>query len=234
MIGSLQDVTDIKHLETQLIKEKLRQQKEIAEIIFQTQEKERTHIGHELHDNVNQILASANLFVDLINPANTNEIEIKTKVKECIALAIQEIRSLSKQLVVPQLKQSSLIGSIKSLTADLQLSNKYNVEFDYNNEELEKLEENKKIVLFRILQEQLNNIIKHSQAKNINIELSRINGHVSLFVKDDGIGFDAKQLRNGIGLSNIYERAKLYNGKAELISSPGKGCQLKVKIPVGN
>lgn len=234
MIGSLQDVTDIKHLETQLIKEKLRQQKEIAEIIFQTQEKERTHIGHELHDNVNQILASANLFVDLINPTSNNEVEIKAKVKECIALAIQEIRTLSKQLVVPQLKQSSLIVSIKSLTADLQLSNRFNVEFDYNNEELEKLEENKKIVLFRILQEQLNNIIKHSQAQNISIELSRVNGHVSLFVKDDGIGFDSKQIRNGIGLSNIYERAKLYNGKAELISTPGKGCQLKVKIPVGN
>lgn len=234
MIGSLQDVTDIKHLETQLIKEKLRQQKEIAEIIFQTQEKERTHIGHELHDNVNQILASANLFVDLINPVNNTEQGVKEKVKECIALAIQEIRSLSKQLVVPQLKENSLISSIKSLTADLKLSNKFNVEFDYVNEEFEKLSDNKKVVLFRILQEQLNNIIKHSQAKNIKIELSRVNGSVSLFVIDDGVGFDSKKHRSGIGLSNIHQRAKLYNGKAELISAPGKGCQLKVKIPVTN
>src|SRR5436190_2749156 len=109
MVGSLQDVSGVKGLENQLMEEKLQRQKEMSETVIRVQEQERTQIGHELHDNVNQILSTVKLFVDMLTPANKEESKIKAKSLEYVMLAIEEIRKLSKELVVPQLQGQGLI-----------------------------------------------------------------------------------------------------------------------------
>ncbi len=231
MIGSLSDVSQLKELESKLIDEQIRRQKDITETIFSVQEKERTRIGHELHDNVNQILSTCKLFMDMIKTSTPEDDDLKGKVKEYILSAIEEIRKLSKEMVTPQLKENGLIASINTLVDDLKATNAMNV-FFYHQDEVEVISNGKKVTLFRIVQEQIKNTLKYSKAKNLTIHLYTIDDDIQLLVEDDGVGFEAKQTRRGIGLSNIYERTRFYNGKLQIKTAPGQGCKMIVDIPV--
>lgn len=230
MIGSLQDVSGIRDLENKLDEEKLERQKEISETVIRVQEMERTRIGHELHDNVNQILSTTKLFVDMLKPNGEEEKLLKEKSVSYILLAIEEIRKLSKELVVPQLKDQGLVDSIKSLIDDIQLSTNICIRFAHDHE-TELLPPGIRITLFRIVQEQLKNILKHSQASEMDITLQLKHGEVQLFIRDNGIGFDLNKASRGIGLSNIHERTRFYNGTVDIQSAPGKGCTIQVSIP---
>lgn len=232
MVGSLQDVTEIKQLEAKLISEKLKKQQQIAEAILQAQEQERTRIGHELHDNVNQILFTCKLYLDLVKARDLAEKEIKGKTQEFILLAIEEIRKLSKDLVSPPLQEIGLISCINKLIEQLDVINPFEMQFVFEDKDkIESMDYNIKMTLFRITQEQVKNIIKYSQANNVSLQLSVIQKQVHLLIEDDGIGFDARQARRGIGLSNIYERTNLYNGNVDLKTKPGHGCKIKIVIP---
>jgi PAS domain S-box-containing protein len=229
MIGSLQDISGLKELEDQLMEEKIDRQKEISETVIKVQEKERTRIGHELHDNVNQILSTVKLFIDMIHPDKKEEKQFKAKTQEYLLLAIEEIRKLSKELVVPQLTQKGLVDSIFVLAEDMQLTTGMRIRFTHDHD-TELLSPGKKITLFRIVQEQLKNIVKHSQAKEVDIYLQRKDNITQLIIRDNGIGFDSGQTHRGIGLSNIYERTRFYDGNVDIQSEPGKGCILRVSI----
>lgn len=229
MIGALQDITGLKELEGQLIEEKMDRQKEISETVIKVQEKERTRIGHELHDNVNQILSTVKLFMDMIHPVKKEEKQFKAKTQEYLLLAIEEIRKLSKELVVPQLNQKGLVDSIYTLAEDMQLTTGMRIRFTHDHD-TELLSAGKKVTFFRIVQEQLKNIIKHSQAKEVDILLQRKDQVTILIIRDNGKGFDSGQTHRGIGLSNIFERTRFYNGTVDIETAPGKGCMLKVTI----
>ena len=89
-----------------------------------------------------------------------------------------------------------------------------------------------KSTLYRIIQEHLNNIIKHAGAQHIIFSLGSNKTSISVMIEDDGIGFDLNQNRNGIGLTNIYNRAESYNGTVDISTEPGKGCKLKAVLPI--
>ncbi len=233
MIGSLQDITELKELEGQLVEEKLQRQKEISEMVIKVQEKERTRIGHELHDNVNQILSTAKLFMDMVTPSSADETTFKAKGIEYLVSAIEEIRKLSRELVVPHLKENGLVDSVKLLIEDISISSSLNIRFTHDHEN-ELLSSGKKITLFRIVQEQVKNILKYSKAKQVDIYLECKDDNVHLTIKDDGVGFDPKQYHKGIGLSNIHDRTRFYNGIVDVQSSPGKGCTLNISIPTAD
>lgn len=230
MIGALHDVSYLKDLENRLADEKIKQQKEMSETVIRVQEKERTQIGVELHDNVNQLLSATKLFVDVLVPHGKEQQMIKRKSIEYLQLAIDEIRKLSKELVAPQLKEKDLVESIRELVDDIELTGAMRMRFTHDVE-IELLSPAKKITLFRIVQEQLKNILKHSKAANTSIFLQSRNGKMQLVIQDDGEGFDPKQTHCGIGFSNIQERAKFYNGTVEIKAAPGKGCALMVTMP---
>jgi PAS domain S-box-containing protein len=230
MIGSLQDVSNMKDLENQLVEEKLERQKEISETVMRVQEKERTRIGHELHDNVNQILSTTKLFIDMLTPVGKNQQEMKAKSIEYILMAIEEIRKLSKELVVPQLHNKGLVESINSLINDIHETTAIRIKFTHDQEN-DLLSPGKKVTLFRIVQEQLKNILKHSHATQVDIFLQCKDNEAQLVIKDNGCGFDSAQTHRGIGLSNIYERTRFYSGTANIQSSKGNGCILEILIP---
>jgi PAS domain S-box-containing protein len=230
MIGSIQDVSALKELENQLLEEKLQRQKEISETVIRVQEKERTRIGHELHDNVNQILSTVKLFLDMLTPSEKDQKEIKNKSADYIMLAIDEIRKLSKELTIPQHNQKGLIASINTLIDDIQLSTPIRIQFTHDPEN-DRLSPGKRVTLFRIIQEQLKNIITHSMAGHICITLQCREADVQLIISDDGIGFDPHQTQRGIGLSNIYERTRFYNGEVDIQTAPGRGCTVTICIP---
>ena len=229
MIGSLQDISDLKELEDKLANEKLQRQKVISETVIQVQERERTRIGHELHDNVNQVLSTALLFVDMLSPESKEQRQIKDKSLGYLKSAIEEIRKLSKELVVPQFKEQGLIDSIRSLIDDIQMAHAIRITFTHDLD-TELVSSGKKITLFRILQEQMKNILKHSMAKKAEIVLRSGHSDLQLIIKDDGIGFDSRQTHRGIGLSNIYERVSFYNGRVDIQTAPGKGCTIEVNL----
>ena len=96
------------------------------------------------------------------------------------------------------------------------------------------IDQNLKITLYRIVQEQLNNIIKHADAADVHVSISSDNRHLNLKIEDNGKGFDTHESRRGIGINNIISRAELFNGKVAIKTAPGKGCYLNINVPISN
>ncbi len=233
MIGSLQDVSALKDLQNKLADVRLLQQKEISETVIRVQEKERTSIGHELHDNVNQVLSTAMLFLDMMNTDNKEQQQLKQKTNDYLKIAVEEIRKLSKELVTPRLKDEKLTDSIQLMIDDIKIAGPVNIQFKHD-EDSNGLSGGKKLALFRIVQEQLKNVLKHSDAKIVKIFLHTQNETTELIIEDNGKGFNSQMAHKGIGLSNIRERTLFYNGDMTIITSPGKGCRLMVSMPSGD
>jgi len=208
-------------------------QKKLADSIIRAQHQERARIGHELHDNVNQILTSAQLYASCLSRENEDFDFVKHKVIETILLAIEEVRALSHDMVLPDLKGRGVIDCLDKLVADLRYNKHFDIDFRYSDRmTIEAQDPQLKLTLFRIIQEQTKNILKHSHAKKIDISLHAGNDQVRLLIADDGRGFDPKTVTYGLGLSGIKERIELYGGKHALHSAPGKGCALIVTIPL--
>jgi PAS domain S-box-containing protein len=230
MIGSLQDVTELRQLRNQLLQEKLVHQREIAESIINAQEKERMHLANELHDNVNQILTTARLYLEMMNPENPQEKDFRDKTHEFVSLAYNEIRKLSKELVSPQLKAVTITKGIQDLIHDIDPAGSFQITFDHDPTIW--VSQNLKITLFRIVQEQLKNIIHYSKARKINIEMKSAGNAIFLKISDDGIGFNPNHSRQGIGMNNIHERVQLYGGTLDVDTAPGQGCRVTIIIPL--
>jgi PAS domain S-box-containing protein len=231
MIGSILDVTQIKELEHQLIREKIKHQQELAKSIIDAREKERTKLGQELHDNVNQLLTVSKLYLGLLKPTDPEKQLIVERIMESLTGAINDIQTISREMVLPKLKEKTLPDSIDHLVTDVKMTGRFDIQFIYDCPYNDDLSEGKKIAVYRILQEQLKNIIQYSQANKVTIQLKSDKRVIELIITDDGIGFDPLKKTKGIGLRNIYDRTQLYNGRVKLIAAPGKGCQLKVSIP---
>jgi len=224
----INDVTERVRLEKELaLQQKLKQQ-QITEVVLGAQERERFELGQELHDNINQILATSKLYLDVAIEETEPRIELLAKSRKNISMAIEEIRKLSKELITPTLNDLGLIQSIKELIRSILTVKKMKIRLNISGLDESTLLPEQKINVYRIIQEQLNNILKHAQASTVIIELNKENEQISLLVKDDGKGFDPRVRRNGVGISNIISRAELYNGKVEIDSAPGKGCRLEV------
>ena len=227
------DVTERILLENELNEQRVSRQKQITEAVIVAQEKERTEIGKELHDNVNQILGASNLY---INTAMTEEDgmrdELLEKSMELVSRGISEIRKISKSLITPGLREIGLIDSIEDVIEDMKMAKEGpQIRLDIQNIAEEQIEDRKKLTLFRIVQEQLNNIVKHAHANQVLIRLSIEGPDIVLTVADNGVGFDALRHRKGVGITNIISRTELFNGKVDIHSTPGDGTILTVRLP---
>lgn len=214
-------------LQEELNQERLRYKNALALEVFNAQELERKKIGEELHDNINQLLGVVKLYIEhaLMNPAAKDE--MLSKSAHYLKQVINEIRTLSKTLVAPTLADIGLVESIRDLIdAILKIKDmQINVRSDGFSEEA--LSATQKLMVYRITQEQLNNILKHSKAEHVDIEIQRADGHINLIIEDDGIGFDPDETTTGLGLKNIRHRLELFNGKMRIVSSPDQGCRLE-------
>jgi signal transduction histidine kinase len=227
MIGAAQDITERKKLERELVD----QQKAISQATLNIQEKERTEISKELHDNVNQVLTTTKLYLDLAitNPELKDELIIKSSRN--IINAIDEIRQLSQSLMIPSLGDLGLVDSIEDLVENINATKKITAVFLCEEIDENILDENQKLALFRIVQEALNNIVKHAEATATIIELLIKGDIINLIIKDNGKGFDPAAVKNGAGLNNIRNRVYLLNGTLTLDTQLGKGCALVVELP---
>jgi two-component system sensor histidine kinase UhpB len=227
------DVTERIVLENELNEQRLTKQRQITEAVLLAQEKERTEIGKELHDNVNQILGASNLY---INTAMTDEDmrqELLERSTVLVSNAINEIRKISKSLITPGLREIGLIESIEDIIDDMKMgAPDLHIELDVHNIIEEEIEDRRKLAFFRIVQEQLNNIVKHARATGVLIRLTIEDEDIVLTVTDNGVGFDISRHRKGVGITNIISRVELFNGVVDIQSRPGEGCMLSVRIPL--
>lgn len=221
-------------LESKLEEEREAKQKEITEAVIRVQEKERYEISRELHDNVNQQLTVAMMYIATAEKGTNNAEALLKQSSGFIYNAIEEIRKLSKALVTPLIKDFGLCKAIEGLLEDIQPANN-NIHFDFFCENFyeEDIHYEFKLSIYRIVQEQMNNILKHAKAKVVVVELYR-DEVIRLSINDNGVGFDTKKKRKGIGIHNIQTRVGLYGGQIHIYSEQGKGCQLKIEFPITN
>lgn len=236
MVGSMQDVTEKREMEKRLLKQELSKQKIIAQAMVDAQEKERAEIGKELHDNINQILSTTKLYLELAKNDNEERLSLINRSAENIHEAIHEIRNISRSLVPASIGDLGLIDSISDLVESVRTTRAIHVEFYPVGKFDERISDKEKLMLFRIIQEQVNNVLKHSGARNLIIELllEETENRVELNITDDGKGFDPENVKGkkGLGLSNIMSRADLFGGKVTIMSAPGHGCKLRVQVPI--
>jgi signal transduction histidine kinase len=134
--------------------------------------------------------------------------------------------------VPPSLGDLGLVESVNELVESIRYTQLLQVDFDHFSFTEEKIPENGQLMLYRIVQEGLNNIVKHAGARKATVVIQNNSRFLLLEIKDDGAGFDGQKIRKGLGLTNIKNRAELFGGKVKISATPGKGCTLKVSIPL--
>ncbi|MES1215747.1 MAG: PAS domain S-box protein [Bacteroidota bacterium] len=226
------DITAQKKLLQQQVELEIQKQRQLIQTTIDKQEKERLAIGKELHDNISQRLSITRLYLEVVKEKEPAEVqEIIEYAHKNISGIINKIRQLSQSLVPPTLGDIGLIESIEEVCESLRLSHSFNIDFFHRHFKEEILQDNLKLMLFRIFQEQVSNIIRHSQADSIEIRLLSDAEFIMLIITDNGRGFDSFNYTTGKGFSDISSRAGLFNGKVEIDSGPGRGCTLSVAIP---
>lgn len=232
ILGTMHDTSKQKELEEKLKMEILAKEGQIAAAIVEAKELERSDIGRELHDNVNQILGASRLYLDMAGRGGANSIMCLNRSSEYILLAIEEIRKLSKSGSTDILLSLGLREAVETMASDTMQAHAIKIEVSMDDFKEASIKDSFKLNVYRIIQEQLNNTLKHAGASIVRISLHSGPEQLTLLIADDGVGFDTQLLHKGVGLSNIRARAAVFGGVTTIVSAPGEGCSLTVVFPV--
>jgi signal transduction histidine kinase len=205
---------------------------ELLKTQVEIQEQTLEHISREIHDNITQVLSFVKLTLAMAGNAGEKEKQLKiNESRELIAQSINDLRDLSKSLSFDHIAAMGLAPTIEIEVKRINKSGVIDVSFVLEGE-VYSLGVERELVLFRILQEALNNALKHSGAKHFKIMLQYHSDLFNLTLEDDGSGFSSETLDNksGSGLKNMENRATLIGGIAKIDSAPGKGCCVKVSL----
>lgn len=197
------------------------------------QEQTFQNISREIHDNIGQKLTLSKLYLNLldINSAEKANMSVKnsiTLISEVIADLSDISRGISSEIVL----NDGLIHAIEYEIGQMQKSELFKLDFQIKGESIF-LDYNTELVIFRIVQESLNNIIKHAEAGNILIKLDYEESFLNLLIEDNGVGFNNEELNSkGAGLNNMTKRAMLMDGQFTISSEIGVGTKVSVQIPL--
>ena len=198
---------------------------------YEIQEQTMQTIGADLHDNIGQLLSLTSLTLHSIE---TEDLKVRQKIDAAIDLtmhSIKEMRQLGKLLQGDQLVVLGLSEAIRYEINWMERSGNFTISYLEDGELPAGNSAEKDLILFRILQEVLNNIVKHAKATLITIKLDYADGKLHLQINDNGIGFNAGELplqQEGMGLHNIHKRAGIIGGDVSITSSPGEGTSVIV------
>ena len=234
-----------KKRQTEYLQEKanlqVQYQQEILQAQIEIQNQTLQQIGRELHDNVGQLLSVMSIKLDVLEE-DTNEVETKNQIIETAKIlhrTISEIRHLSKSLDGDFVKDFGLADSLSHELQRIRSTGKYQTEIQIKGEPY-RLDEKKEIVLFRVAQEILNNILKHAAAKSIQLTLHYHPNQFSLTILDNGKGFDYEEVLDrkmenaGVGLRNIHRRTEMLGGTCKIETEIGKGSKIYLELPVSS
>lgn len=195
---------------------------------------ERNRIAREIHDSLGHSLTAQN--IQLANAllylhSNLDRAEtFLAQAKKLGSHALQDVRHSVATLRADPLRGKLLNVAIAELVKDLEYRTEIN--FYYQSEIAELLSNEITSTVYRIVQEALTNMIKHSQATEVKISLQLIVNYLEVQIQDNGIGFDPQENTTGFGIQGMQERTTALGGNFKLISLPGKGCQINVIVPI--
>lgn len=182
------------------------------------------YVGQELHDNVGQVLSLIKLYL------SRPQLQQKTDVTLLIDQAIRDIRSLAHTLNINRVDRYTLRDFIAQELAKVQKAGTMKISFAHEGF-CEPADSQRRLMIIRIFQECINNILKHAEANQIFVKLATENGSCILSIADNGLGFDPEHGYRGTGLVNLHDRAKLIGGDIRIASSPGLGTSITLRIP---
>ena len=220
----------------QHIDEKEHMQRVFKEEINKTRMEVKEHmlqtIGADLHDNIGQLLGLTNLTLSSIRLSDQEKAE--QKIADSILLtkrSIKELRQLAHLINNTHLSASNLADAIEAELNWLEKTERYIIERTFDAD-LQNCNVDKDIIIFRLFQEILNNIIKHAEANTIRVSLSRNAGTLRLIVTDDGKGYDVQEMteNSGLGIKNMYKRAALIGAKADILSQDSIGTTIQINV----
>lgn len=211
----------------------IRMHKNKIQAEIDTLENERRRIASDLHDELGPLLSAVKLQINNIETAGEEDQQLVTKSSQHIDSIIQKLREISNNLMPNTLLRKGLKNAIEELTETYKKASRLQIRFICEQDI--RLDQNKEINLYRIVQEVLHNTIKHSEADLLLISLRKQEGHILLATSDNGKGFDyfskSKELK-GLGLRNLQSRTEVMGGELVCNSQPGKGVTYIFDIPV--
>jgi signal transduction histidine kinase len=218
-----------------LLLEKERMNIEFEQTLLKSQLEIQEHtfndISREIHDNIGQVLSLVRINLNTIKaPDDVEKLEL---MDELMGKAISDLRSLSHSLDADHIRNNGWISAVRKLLNDLQKTGKYKTFIDIE-EELPLLGSEKPIILFRMIQEVVNNIIRHAEADTVYLEAKKENDLIVINIKDNGKGFDAGKNSPGVGLQNLKNRSKMINAVLSINSEKEKGTCVTISVKTEN
>lgn len=202
-----------------------------AEIL--AQEKERKKIASDLHDELGPILSAIKFKINSVDLAKEDDKQIIQAASQHIDSTLEKVRQISFDLLPNTLTRKGLAHALEEFIFKLEKLVSLKIKFSHN--EMNDLPDELKINLYRIVLEIINNTVKHSQAKNLRIDLEKSAKEILLLTADDGIGFDIEKksaINPGLGLRNLQSRAEIMGGELLINSEPGRGVRYNIRIPL--
>ncbi len=211
-------------------------ERQILSAVIRGEERERQRFAREMHDGLGPLLSTVKIYVNELASVNLSDEERRELIRhsnEMLDEAVNSARTISNNLMPTVIQSYGLIKAVHAFCEKVNKTNKINIQFETENIE-ERLEENLELILFRVISELINNTLKHASAENVFILLVKYEDRLSLYFRDDGVGFDAEEIlqsdNKGMGLKNIISRVKSINGNYSFSSRPGEGFTIKIEI----
>lgn len=201
-------------------------QKQISNTKAEMRIQTLNYIGQELHDNIGQKLSVARMMIGLSNGTDLNNeaiLEVHSILGECI----RDIRSMSKTLIIDNILDFDFLDAIEKEVERINKFKLLKLDYKLNDQEII-LDVHHSIILFRIIQEAINNVLKHSHANEMKLWLTNSPTHLDILIQDNGSGFIEDSIEKGSGLRNMYNRARFINAKVDIDSNPNEGTRLKI------
>lgn len=206
-----------------------------SESIIKGQEEERKRLARDLHDGLGGILSSAKHAFSHAKNETANEASTKAFENGIAILdrSISELRRVAHNMMPEALVKFGLHTAVQDFCESIHNNSQLELtcqSFDLEDTDVPK---NKALTIYRIIQELVNNILKHAQAKTALVQFIKTNGSLSITIEDDGKGFDLTELKNntGIGYTNLQTRISYVNGTMDIHTAPGKGTSIHIEIP---
>jgi two-component system sensor histidine kinase UhpB len=200
---------------------------------LRAQEQERKRVARDLHDEVNQALTAVVLRLEALTQIAPPRLrEELAETKRLANQAMGELLQLARQLRPTALDDHGFVPAIEEQLRRFKAQHGIDTELTMSGE-LDNLADDQQLVLYRVTQEALNNVARHSGAGRVSVDIARHAGTIALVVADDGNGFDVAAGNRGLGLDGMAERARLVNGEFDILATPGRGTTLNLRVPAG-
>lgn len=199
------------------------------------QEKERDRLAKDLHDRLGSMLSAIKLQVGAlegeVHQVRQDQTAQYGKVNRLLDEAVSEVRRISHDMITVTLARFGLVKAMEDLCDSVRVHGRLAVELNMHGLE-QRMERSREITVYRIVQELISNVLKHAQASELSVGITREPGRISVIVSDDGRGFDPKSVAHGIGLENVRVRAASIGAVVRIDSTPGRGTTVSVEGPV--